>query len=341
MRRSLIWNILSFCFWMYIIISICFSIYTGILSQDLTGIENASQVNIVKFVINAFIFYGGGTILKNIIPILIWFGISIGLKQAKRNKLSSEDFNESKEYYRDILYGYTPTELRRVDDIKLDPVCDISASLLNLKLKNIIDLDEENEKIIIKEIPNNITKNEKMLLDSIKDGKVTNMNFYTFSLKACEDAVEHGILKRKEQNLGKIILKTLISILIALIIYTFAFVFIFQGVEGFEEHFKQISLLYLIPALVLSALVGGVVFAMSILSYNTIDPFNTYVRTKEGEELNHKLEGLKKFLRDFSLIQDRSRIEDLMLWDEYLIYSILFGKNNDIAKKTYGKYVKQ
>lgn len=114
MRRSLIWNILSFCFWMYIVISVCFSVYTGISSEDLTGIENVPQENIIKYVIYAFVFYGGSVILKNFIPILVWIGISIGLKQAKSNKLSAEDLTESKEYYRDILYGYSPTELRRV-----------------------------------------------------------------------------------------------------------------------------------------------------------------------------------------------------------------------------------
>ena len=341
MRRSLIWNILSFCFWIYIVISVCFSVYTGISSEDLTGIENVPQENIIKYVIYAFVFYGGSVILKNFIPILVWIGISIGLKQAKSNKLSAEDLTESKEYYRDILYGYSPTELRRVDDIKLEPVCDISAALLHLKLKKIIDLDEKNEKIIVNNIPDNITRNEKMLLDSIKDGKITNMNFYMFSLKACEDAQEHGLLKKKDQSIGKIVLKVLKAVIIALIIYTCVFAFVFYGVEGVGEHWKQILLLYLIPAFILSVLVGGIVFTITLMSYNVIDPFNSYIRTKKGEEVNHKLEGLKKFLNDFSLIQDRTKIEDLMIWDEYLIYSILFGKNNDIATKTYYKYVKQ
>lgn len=32
--------------------------------------------------------------------------------------------------------------------------------------------------------------------------------------------------------------------------------------------------------------------------------------------------------------------EDIILWNEYLIYSIIFGYNDNLAQEIYNKYVK-
>lgn len=56
---------------------------------------------------------------------------------------------------------------------------------------------------------------------------------------------------------------------------------------------------------------------------------NPYFRTKKAEEINKKLEGLKCFLKDFSRLEKREA-KEIMLWDEYLIYSVLFGHNSKI-----------
>ena len=41
---------------------------------------------------------------------------------------------------------------------------------------------------------------------------------------------------------------------------------------------------------------------------------------------------LKNFLSEFSII-DKRKIEELLLWDDYLIYSVMFGLNSDIIVK--------
>ena len=57
-----------------------------------------------------------------------------------------------------------------------------------------------------------------------------------------------------------------------------------------------------------------------------------YVRTKKGEEFNKKLEGLKMYLKDYSDLADREENE-VVIWEEYLVYSVLFNQNTTIIQK--------
>ncbi len=62
-----------------------------------------------------------------------------------------------------------------------------------------------------------------------------------------------------------------------------------------------------------------------------------YKRTTKGRELNQKLEGLKNYLKDYSMLDEREA-KELELWDDYLIYSVMFGQNKKIMEE-YEKYI--
>ena len=59
-------------------------------------------------------------------------------------------------------------------------------------------------------------------------------------------------------------------------------------------------------------------------------------RTKEAIEINTKLEGLKVFLREYSTLKDRES-DEIALWEDYLIYSVIFKQNKKIISE-YKKY---
>jgi uncharacterized membrane protein len=65
---------------------------------------------------------------------------------------------------------------------------------------------------------------------------------------------------------------------------------------------------------------------------------NNCVRTKKGEILNEKLEGLKNYLKDFSNMHEMEE-ESLTLWEDYLIYSVIFNQNTKIIKNIWDKYI--
>ena len=59
-------------------------------------------------------------------------------------------------------------------------------------------------------------------------------------------------------------------------------------------------------------------------------------RSDLGNEINYKLEGLKNFIRDFTLLDERSK-EEVIIWDDYLIYSVLFSNNEKIYNEMKNK----
>lgn len=69
-----------------------------------------------------------------------------------------------------------------------------------------------------------------------------------------------------------------------------------------------------------------------IRSYYFMNRMNPYIRKKEGKELNTKLEGLRKYLKEFSILNEKE-YQELIMWKEYLIYSVIFNQNNEIIKE--------
>jgi uncharacterized membrane protein len=53
---------------------------------------------------------------------------------------------------------------------------------------------------------------------------------------------------------------------------------------------------------------------------------------KKAMELNEKMNGLKNFLKDFSILHERNS-EELKIWKDYLIYSVVFEQNEEVKKE--------
>ena len=54
-----------------------------------------------------------------------------------------------------------------------------------------------------------------------------------------------------------------------------------------------------------------------------------YMRTEKGKEVNRQIDGLKLFMEKFSNI-DNKDAKHLFLWEDYLIYSVIFDINKKI-----------
>ena len=58
---------------------------------------------------------------------------------------------------------------------------------------------------------------------------------------------------------------------------------------------------------------------------------NNYERTKNGNELAEKIAGLKKYINEFSMLSQREK-EEIVLWEDFLIYAVLLEENEKIIK---------
>lgn len=64
-----------------------------------------------------------------------------------------------------------------------------------------------------------------------------------------------------------------------------------------------------------------------------------YIRTIKGNVLLNKAYALKNYLKEYSLIKNRTE-KELVLWEYYLIYAVVLGVNEKIEEEIIDKYVK-
>jgi len=94
----------------------------------------------------------------------------------------------------------------------------------------------------------------------------------------------------------------------------------------------------LVPVSILFCIVWAIISIYMVID-QLININNNYMRTLKGKNLLTKAYALKNFLKDFSLINKRTK-KDISLWEYYLIYSVVLGVNVDIEDEVIQKYLK-
>ena len=275
------------------------------------------------------------TILSRNFILLILTGIFIilGEKNAKKDKLSKIDLKNNGEYFRDIIKGYTPAELSYIDNFNIED-SDIVATLLKLSLKGVITLNENPNTIEINNVDTELSNNERYILDIIKSNKWNEFNKSKFLLEIINDALKNELIKESKtlkKGFGKIII---IWPICFCILITMA-IFVFKNSELLETTVSFLILAFLIMIVMFLPIMLIVFYS----SYNNKMQKEPYIRTKKGEQINANLEGLKNYLNDYSLIEEKE-YKELELWEDYLIYSVIFRQNNKLTEETIDKYIK-
>lgn len=257
-------------------------------------------------------------------------------KLIKKDVLTKIDFQKSKNYYRDILYNYSIIELSYIDNFEIDLKKEIVSTLLTLELKNKIKITDTKIEIINKD-DSDLKLTEKDIFNSIENGKVMvkNQKEYLSLLQkhALEEANKSGLLKETEEMKKTSKLFNVFLLLAIFIIVTpLILVKCFWGFLN-DETPRILAYIYatffsiVVPLHAVITAIGIDIF----INYRKM-MLNLYERTKLGNELNEKIEGLKLYIKDYSLLNEKQK-EELILWDEYLIYSVQFKQNKEIQKK--------
>lgn len=270
--------------------------------------------------------YSETLIYDNIIILLVSMAISINLdgiiaiflQRIYEKKIISEYEKkceaEKYEYYRDILKNESPAILSYCYNKKINIEDEVVATLLNLKHKQIIEL-KDNKLTILKDI-NKINNHERYILNNIK--KIDKKEFKYQLLK---DLMEEKYVRKRDKKDVDIV-SFMEIFMIWMIFYTLMTIPIFMnatslGVFAFVAYFLTFA---------------GVPIYKFIQS-----KINPVTRTRKALELSGKLVGLKKYIKDYSNIKNNG-VENLNLFDDYVIYAIIFdmkGKLNDECKKIY------
>lgn len=253
-----------------------------------------------------------------------------------KDKLSEVDFKKYKGYYREILKYYSPAELSYIDNFEIQYKNDVVATLLSLELNKKIRLDNDYIKIEQNHI-DKISSNESYVLDSIEDGRINNFNESEFTKKVQDDAVKNGLLKDSKIE-WKNVIKIIVLCLFIIILMIFVFANLFNEIINTSPSNVEDWKIFIMVFSILLATCLPIFLGVYLFTYIMKSKKNRYIRTSKGEEINERLEGLKNYLNDYSLMYERDE-NSLNLWDDYLIYSVIFNQNTKIIKNIYDKYI--
>lgn len=93
----------------------------------------------------------------------------------------------------------------------------------------------------------------------------------------------------------------------------------------------------LVPLSILLSIVS--VFYVAFMIIEQLLYFNKeYIRTVKGNDLLNKAYALKNYLKEFSIIKDRTE-KELALWEYYLIYAVILNVNVKIEDAVIDKYL--
>lgn len=72
--------------------------------------------------------------------------------------------------------------------------------------------------------------------------------------------------------------------------------------------------------------------AMLIMFSVYINDKVVYIKTEDGKEMYMKLNGLKRFIRDFGNFNDKS-LREIIIWEDYLLYAIILNESKSLKKE--------
>lgn len=234
----------------------------------------------------------------------------LALRLYSTKELDETDFEKNKNYYRDIIKNYSISVLNYIDNFTLDYKQSYTAKLLELQKNGIIEIKDN----IITIINKPTKKLDIRFVESIINNRVT-MTLEEYRLLVIDEAIEEElIIKNNKDDSIKIASIIIISMIVTIILLICGFIF----------------------AIMLIILEIPFVFVlMFIMDANN----RIYKRTPKGKEINTKLNGLKLYMEHFTDMNNK-KAEQLVLWEDYLICSVMFNINHKIQDE-YSKYFEQ
>lgn len=249
-------------------------------------------------------------------------------EDVRKESLSKIDFQRDADLYRDILKEHSIASLSYIDDFQMKTKREISATLMNLYLKKKILIEETGITVLDYNLEN-LKRSEVYIIQSIEDGKVKLENENGFLSEVQQEALEDGLIEKLTEKTKKerMIKKVKKKILNAILLFG-GFAIFCSNVEKLNELSDGVAITIAIAAVILfmygfKKLIGF--GALSVLAYAVMQT-TAYQRTEKGEEINKKIEGLKQYIKNYSMLSQAEK-EVLEIWEEYLLYSIIFDLN--------------
>lgn len=250
------------------------------------------------------------------IPVICYFIISIFLKILNSGRIV---INFDKDYIRDLPKQCSPAISSLIYDLKIDVYKDYTATILYLCTKKYIELvkDEETYKIKIAKQQNytDLGRGEKYVLDIIQDKNKFDENH--FKKEIIKEAQEKELITNKMHSK-----KTKIALILILIVSSLIITY----------NISKLVFVFLICILGAIALAGYMIIIEKNENQIILDVVDTeYIRTKEGKNMALLLKGLKRYIREYTLIKDKE-IDYIQILENYIPYALVLDEADTIEE---------
>lgn len=233
------------------------------------------------------------------------------------------DVTEEIKYFDKLLERYSAASISAIDLIEGNGNRLIVITLLRLEAKHKIKFLKDEIEILDYDTTG-LTKSEVYVLLNIIQGKVRIKSFDNIYKIAYKECAKNNFMKSKKtkyMDIGNIIL---VFVLVAILITFFlSFYEVMVGNIDILGYFKSPIVKWIFRIILIAMLV---VYLLAIFS-SSVD----YERTKIGNDLNQKIDVFKSYINNNK--------KDFEFWDNYEIYSIMFGIDNTKKYKEISKYI--
>ena len=244
-------------------------------------------------------------------------------KDSRRDVLSAEDFKNDKENYMNIISKISPAVLAYIDNMKFNYSQAVTAVLLQLKMKDAIKYDKH-KLIKLREIDEikepEFGEIERYIFGCIKDGQVyaskKDLEYMVINEARKQNLLEMNLNEKLSDRMIKMFFILLISFVISNICVRLDIFFEFGYFLG------------------LATRVLAIAFFIYVFMYEP----SKYVRTEYGVDINKKIEGLKNYIKEYSLLHEKDS-DALKIWDDYYIYYAIFERKQ-IVITDHIKYIR-
>lgn len=287
--------------------------------------------------------------------VVIWRAVT---STIKRSVVKNTTFNvlQDLDYYRDRFENVSPADISMLTDLELEPRKDIAALILKYTMLGLVSTEHGRIQVLSTVHPD-IGESDRYLLKAMADDRVDGSVVREWREKAKTEVVNKGYLediKRtgegRQSGCGTAsTIGCLCPILIILLCGTFAgtsskFQDYSNTIDSLDDSMSNLEFIHYMmdspefTAQMVTSVTVAVLCVIALflplagLLYLIARSISKkyYKRTALGQELTEEIYGMKNFIHDFSELSHADK-EQLVLWDDFLIYAVLLEENTSIV----------
>lgn len=202
-------------------------------ANEFSAVKNVNfLLAIVAFIYSIFT----NIVSKTFILILIYIPIRISTVEKVKKNMRYKVVDNI-EYYRDKFESISPAEMSLILDLEIERKKDISATLLSLNIKGLLDF--EDDKIKLKNSGNlgNLKPSERYLFEALKDGTLDGMDMSNWEKVCIKEAMDDGYIINAKQK-RKFFWKSTLLLILAILMLFYS---IGKFTKNIDEYSKTVN----------------------------------------------------------------------------------------------------